>query len=109
MSINEIWLVGGMFLVTFLVRYLPFGLAGSLKIPEPLEQALKYVPVSVLMAIVAPAILIQDGLSIQIHYENHYLMGGIGALMAGFWKKNLLFTIVVGIVVFYSTRLLLVG
>ena len=108
MSINEIWLVGGMFLVTFLARYLPFGLAGSLKIPESLERAIKYVPVSVLMAIVAPAILIQDGLSIHIHYENSYLMGGIGAVMAGFWKKNLLFIIMVGMFVFYSTRFFLV-
>ena len=49
---NEFLLVGGMFLVTFLVRYLPFGLAGSLQIPEPLERALRYVPVAVLMAIV---------------------------------------------------------
>ena len=109
MSINEIWLVGGMFLVTFLARYLPFGLAGFLKIPEPLERALRYVPVSVLMAIVAPEILIQDGVSIQINYENPYFMGGIGTFMAGFLGKNLLFTIMVGIFVFYSTRLFLVG
>jgi branched-subunit amino acid transport protein len=105
MTINEIWLVGGMFLVTFLVRYLPFGLAGSLKISESLERVLKYVPVSVLMAIVAPAILIQDGVSIQFHYENPHLVGGIGAFLVGFWKKNLLFTIMMGIFFFYSTRI----
>ena len=46
MGINEIWLVGGMFLVTFVARYLPFGLAGSLKIPEAMERALKYIPAS---------------------------------------------------------------
>ena len=109
MSFYEICLIVGMFMATFLARYLPFGLAGSLKIPEPLEQALKYVPVSILMAIVAPAILIQDGVSIQVHYENPYLMGGISAMMAGFWKKNLLLTIMIGIFVFYSTRFFLVG
>ena len=48
---NEFLLVGGMFLVTLLVRYLPFGLAGSLQIPRALERALRFVPVAVLMAI----------------------------------------------------------
>ena len=65
---NEFLLVGGMFLVTFLVRYLPFGLAGSLQIPEPLERVLRYVPVAVLMAIVAPAVLIPQGDSVQLSW-----------------------------------------
>ena len=51
---NEFLLVGGMFLVTFLVRYLPFGLAGSLQIPEPLERALRFVPVLSLIHISEP-------------------------------------------------------
>ena len=104
---NEFLLVGGMFLVTFLVRYLPFGLAGSLQIPEPLERALRFVPVAVLMAIVAPAVLIPQGDSVQFSWQNPHLLGAFAAFLTGWWKNNLLLTIVVGMVAFFISRLLI--
>ena len=102
---SEVWLVGGMFLATFLVRYLPFGMAGSLQIPKSLDRALRYVPVAVLMAIVAPAILIPKGDTIQVTWANPYLFGAVSAFLAGWWKNNLMLTIVGGMVVFFSARL----
>jgi branched-subunit amino acid transport protein len=104
---NEALLVSGMFLVTFLIRYLPFGLAGCLRIPEPLERALRYVPVAVLMAITAPAILIPDGNSIQLSWTNPHLVGALAAFIAGWWKNNLLLTIMLGMSAFIVSRLVM--
>ena len=104
---NEFLLVGGRFLGTFLVRYLPFGLAGALQIREDLERALRFVPVAVLMAIVAPAVLIPQGDSVQFSWQNPHLLGAFAAFLAGWWKNNLLLTIVVGMVAFFISRLLI--
>jgi branched-subunit amino acid transport protein len=104
---SEVWMVSGMFLVTFLVRYLPFGLAGALRIPEPLERALRYVPPAVLMAIVAPAVLMPDGEALHWSWENPHLVGALAAFGVGWWKQNLLLTIVASLAIFFGVRMLL--
>lgn len=105
---NEVWLVGGMFVVTFLVRFLPFGLADSLRIPPALERSLRFVPPAVLMAIVFPAVLMPKG-ELQITWQNPHLIGALVALGVGVWKSQLLLTIVTGMAAFFLSRWLLIG
>jgi branched-subunit amino acid transport protein len=63
--------------------------------------------VAVLMAIVAPAVLIPQGDSVQFSWQNPHLLGAFAAFLAGWWKNNLLLTIVVGMVAFFISRLLI--
>ncbi|MEW5958423.1 MAG: AzlD domain-containing protein, partial [Chloroflexota bacterium] len=51
---NELYLIGGMALVTFAIRYSMFALAGRVEFPARLRRALHYVPPAVLTAIIVP-------------------------------------------------------
>ncbi|MEO1458636.1 MAG: AzlD domain-containing protein [Pseudomonadota bacterium] len=61
-SDTEIWiLIPALGLATYLIRFSFLGLLAGRRLPPALREALAYVPVTVLPAIVAPMVLIQDG------------------------------------------------
>ena len=97
--INEILLLGGMTLVTFLVRYPLLAMSDRITLPPKLMQALNYVPPAVLTAIIVPTVLIEDN-SLWLAPSNPRLLGALAALGIGLWKKNLLLTILIGMGVF---------
>lgn len=99
MTYNEILLLSGMTLVTFLVRYLFLAVSGRISLPPRLLQALNYVPPAVLTAIVVPTVLVQED-SLWMSLDNPRLIGALAALGIGLWKKNLLLTILIGMGVF---------
>lgn len=92
---NEVMLLGGMTLVTFFIRYPLLAMSDRITLPPHLLQALNYVPPAVLMAIVVPAVLVNDD-SLWIDIGNPRLVGALAALGIGLWRKNLLLTILVG-------------
>ena len=96
---NEIALLGGMTLVTFLVRYPILAMSGRITLPPRLLQALNYVPPAVLVAIIVPTVLIEHN-NLSLGLDNARLIGSLAALGIGLWKKNLLLTILVGMGVF---------
>lgn len=97
-----------MALVTFAIRYPLFAVAGQFEFPEIVTKALKYVPASVLMAIIAPAILIPDGKTIYFGYGNPALIGGIVAAIISWKSRSLLVTIAGGMLTFFIWRWLIV-
>lgn len=92
---NEIALLGGMTLVTFLIRYPLLAMSGRITLPPRLIQALNYVPPAVLTAIIVPSVLI-DNNSLWLGLDNPRLIGALAAIGIGLWKKNLLLTILIG-------------
>ena len=104
---NEFILIAGMALVTFAVRYPVMVLVGKIPLPDRVFRALRYVPPAVLAAIIVPAVLIPDGKTIFISPSNSYLVAGILAVVISWRSKNLLLTIVLGMVIFLGLRLLL--
>jgi branched-subunit amino acid transport protein len=103
---NDALMIFGMFLVTFGVRYPPLAIVGKLDLPENVIRALRYVPVAVLTAITVPAILMPQG-SIDVGLSNAYFYAGIFAIVVSWRTKNLLFTIVLGMLFFFIWRLVL--
>ncbi|MDX1520775.1 MAG: AzlD domain-containing protein [Anaerolineae bacterium] len=97
---SEIYLLTGMVIVTFLIRYTLFAVSGRLEFPERLLNALRYVPPTVLTAIIVPAVLIPNGETIQISAANPYLAGAVVAFAVGWWRRSLLLTIVIGMLAF---------
>lgn len=97
---QEIILIAGMFFVTFFVRYILFAFAGRIQVPDVLQRSLAYVPPAVLTAIIVPSVLIPSGDQIQLNFDNAYLVAAVAAIAVGFWKQNLLLTIVIGMVSF---------
>lgn len=106
MNSSEWFLIGGMTLVTFTIRYSVLAMSGRLRLPPRLLQALNYVPPAVLTAIVIPAVLVESG-ELWMGWRNPRLVGAIAALEIGLWRKNLLLTIVIGMTAFLLWQLLL--
>ena len=99
---SEVYLIIGMMLVTFSVRYVLFPLSRQATFPPALERGLRYVPPTVLTAIIIPAVLIPDGVNIDLSYTNPYLIGAIIAALVGWFSRNLLLTIVIGMAGFFG-------
>ena len=98
---NELYLITGMAAVTFAIRYSMLAVAGGIEFPGWLVNALRYVPPTVLTAIIVPAVLIPSGQGLQLSYTNAYLVGALVALGVGWFSKNLLLTIVTGMAAFW--------
>lgn len=103
---NTVFLILGMFLVTFGVRYPPLALVGRLQLRDEIVRGLRYVPVAVLTAITVPYMLYRDG-ALTLSLQNSYLVGGIVAIAISYWTKNLLVTIGLGLMLFFGYRMLL--
>ena len=103
---DEIILILGMFAVTFGVRYPVLAFASRVSLPDIITRGLKFVPAAVLSAIIVPAILMPDGSAIQFSFSNSYLVAGIAAMVFSARTKNLLLTILFGMLFFLGHRLL---
>jgi branched-subunit amino acid transport protein len=104
--VSEAILIFGMTLVTFGVRYPTLALIGRMRLPEPVFRALRYVPVAVLTAIVAPAVLMPEG-ELLLSPVNPRLIGALVAVLVSWYTRSLLWTIVSGMAVFLLARALL--
>jgi branched-subunit amino acid transport protein len=102
---NEWLLIALMATVTFLPRYLPFALAGKLRLPPLLEQALDFVPIAVLTAIFAQATLVQGG-EIDFSGGNYHALAALAAFVAAVVTRKLFITISVGLLCFLLLKLL---
>jgi branched-subunit amino acid transport protein len=83
----------GMAAVTALPRILPVWLLADRTLPPIIERWLKYVPVSVLSALLLPSILIPEG-AIDLGFSNLYLWAALPTLLIG-WKTRSLFGAVI--------------
>ncbi len=99
-QLNEIYMVAGMALLTFGIRYIMFPISGRFQFPELFRQGLRYVPPVVLTAIIVPSVLMPDGETLNLNLTNPYLIGALAACAIGGLFKNLLLTIVVSMMIF---------
>lgn len=90
---NEILLLLGMFFVTFGVRYPVLRLISQISLPAILIQGLKFVPPSVLTAIIVPTVLMPEGDTILVALTNAPLFASVIAILVSWRTKNLLLTI----------------
>lgn len=80
------WMIFGMFLVTYIPRMIPMLFTKDVRFPSVLERWLSFIPYATLGALIFPGVLTVD--------ENHPWIGLIGAviafLIAWRWKSILL-------------------
>jgi branched-subunit amino acid transport protein len=88
---------------TVLTRGFFFLLAGS-RMPAWLQHALGYVPAVALAAIVAPDLLVSGG-AVSLSWTNTKLIAGVAAIAFFLWTRQVLGTLVFGMVVFTLLRL----
>lgn len=102
---NEAALIIGMAAVTFAVRYPVLAVVGRVPLPNRVFRALRYVPAAVLTAIVVPAALMPEG-ALDLAPGNAYLVASLLAVLVAWRTKNLLLTIVSGMLFFLLWRAL---
>ncbi|WP_298939861.1 AzlD domain-containing protein [uncultured Psychromonas sp.] len=103
---NEVWLILGMFAITFGIRFVMFAFAGKITFPIWMQQSLKFVPPAVLTAIIVPAVVMPYG-DIEISFTNVYLLAAIISVVISLVTKSLLKTIFFGMLVFLLLKLLI--
>ena len=96
-----LWLtIAGMGIVTFLPRVLPFLLVERFEMPGRVRQALSYVPMAVLSAIVAQD-LVAPGGETDLSADNLRLLAGVAGVAVAALSRNIAVTIVAGMAVLW--------
>jgi branched-subunit amino acid transport protein len=107
MNTLDIWLAIGLLTVAnILTRCSFFFLGHAVKLPPKLQHALRYAPAVALAAIVAPDLLLSDGV-MQLSWTNPKLMAGVGATVFFLMTRHLLGTIIVGMALFTLLRVMI--
>ena len=103
---NEWLLIAAMTVLTFTPRYLPFGMAGKVKIPPILERALTFVPIAVLTSIITQSSLIRDG-ELALNLANYHLLAVLAAFVTALISRRLFIIVTVGLAAFIMAKWLL--
>ena len=93
---NSFWLtmiIVGM--LTFGIRLSFIVILDRWQPPTIIQRALRFVPVAVLSAIVAPELILPGG-TFDLSLGNYRLLAGIVATLVAWQTKNIVWTIIVG-------------
>ncbi len=100
-SAAEIWtIIVVMGIGTFLIRFSFLGLIGDRPMPAFVLRLLRFTPVAVLPAMVAPLVLwpaATDGV-----FDPVRMLAAIATVLIGVWRRNVLLAILGGAVTLYA-------
>ena len=106
MSDWEIWAVIGVLTVaTFATRSAFWMIGQHVTLPKRVQEVLRYAPACALAAIVAPDLLLGSSGELQLAVSNPKLLAGVAAILFYLLHRNMLQTIVFGMLVFTALRL----
>ncbi|WP_460275074.1 AzlD domain-containing protein [Celeribacter sp. ULVN23_4] len=98
MSTTQIWIIiVGMAIGTFLIRFSFLGMVGDRPLPAWLLRLLRYTPVAVLPAVVAPMLL-----GAKAEADPLRLFCAAATIVVGIWTKNVLWAIITGLGLFFG-------
>lgn len=101
MEKSLVLLIVGMGLVTYIPRMLPMVILKDLKLPAHLKRFFEFIPFAILGALIFPGILYStDSISSAV-------FGGIIAVIVAFFRVNLVFVVISGILGAYVWSLLM--
>lgn len=107
MTWNDLLLIAGMALVTFATRYPILALVSKVDLPPALLNALKFIPPAVLTTIILPTLLAPTNDTLNLSYQNTYLIAGLITIIVAWRTHNILVTLAIGMATFWGWRLLL--
>jgi branched-subunit amino acid transport protein len=93
-------MIAGMAIVTIAIRAAIFVLGDRIVFPPLVRQALDFVPVTVLSAIVVPMVVAPHGAGLEITWRNPQLVAAIVAVVVCAATRHQLLTIVTAMLVF---------
>ena len=100
------YLIIGMIVVTFISRSFFILLGNRIKISDWALEAIRYAPLAALIAILAPEIFLPLGASsiAEFNLRLPNIWGGIAAMIAFYFSKRMIPTLVIGMAVYTATR-----
>lgn len=100
-SAAEIWtIIGVMGIGTFLIRFSFLGLIGDRPMPQFVLRLLRYTPVAVLPAMVAPLVLWPAATDGQ--FDPVRMLAAMATVAVGLWSRNVLWAIFAGALTLYA-------
>jgi len=103
----EIWAVIVALALTTAITRSGFWLIGHrVTIPPRVQGMLRYAPACALAAIIGPDLVLDSGGQVHFGLGNPKLLAGIAALGFYVWRRNMLQTIVFGMLAFTLLRIL---
>lgn len=96
-SSTYIYMIAGMLFVTFLPRFLPLMFLSNKNLPDKVIRWLSFIPAAVLSALLAPAVLLNDG-RLFLSLENTALLAFIPTLVLAYKTKNIFYTVSGGLI-----------
>ncbi len=106
MSDWEIWAVIAVLVVATAATRSSFWLVGHhITIPKRVQEILRYAPACALAAIIAPDLLLGAEGELQLAVSNPKLLAGLAAVLFYLVRRNMLQTIVFGMLAFTALRI----
>ncbi len=96
----------GMALITFFIKALVFILGDRVGFSPAMKQALSFVPVTVLTAIIVPMVLAPHGQALELSWRNPQLVAALFAVVVCFVTRQQLLTIMAGLALFFGWQFL---
>lgn len=102
----DVWLtIGALALATAATRSAFWLVGHHITIPKRVQEMLRFAPACALAAIVAPDILVGSAGELHLGPANPKLLAGIAAVLFYLVRKNMLQTIIFGMLVFTGLRI----
>ena len=105
---TDLWtlsIIVGLTGVTILTRSFFFFSSEEWALPDWAQRGLQYAPIAAMAAVVLPEILMQQGQFLHTWMDARWMGAAVGAAVY-FWRRNVLLTIVVGMLVFLPMHLI---
>ena len=99
---NAAWMILGMVVITVFIKAIIFILGDRVVFSPLFRQALGYVPVTVLTAIVVPMVLAPHGKGLELSWRNPQLVAAFVAVVVAAVTRRQLVTIVLGLATFFG-------
>lgn len=100
-----VWVTIGLLTLATLLTRVGFLLFGTrVNLPPAVERALRYAPACALAAIIVPELLFTQG-QLNLSWHNDRLLAALGAAIFFFITRSMLWTIVVGMLLYTALRI----
>ena len=105
-SMRIAYLIIGLAAVTFVSRSFFILLGNRIKVSEWVLETIRYAPLAALIAILAPEIFLPLGASSVMEFNLRLpnIWGGMAALIAFYFSKRMIPTLVIGMAVYTAAR-----
>jgi branched-subunit amino acid transport protein len=94
--------------ITFALRLSFISALGQRRLPPLLARALRFVPPSVLMAIIVPELVLPGG-TLDVSLGNERLLAGVVAAAVAWFSKSVLLTVGAGMLALWLLTVLIGG